>query len=162
MAIKVFVGDADTVETATNQFMEDKGKDFPVRTNTEIVEGQLVYIATVFYDGKPKQPSNKQFNQTGELVEDVKPTTSQNKIGALWKRGKVYSGTIEINGEKEPLVFSDQMWNNMKTVDTKSGDKMKLGQLPTSFDNGFIKFRIIVNQYKSKENQPDFIIMRAD
>lgn len=153
--IKVFVGDADVVEVATNQFMEDKGKDFPVRTNIEMVEGKLVYVATVFYDGtKPSKKYTTDFNVEEEVVND-KPKSD--KIGALWKNDKGYSGSVEVDGKTQKLMVSTEAWDNLETVDTKAGHKMKIG---THADGS--KFRIIANQYKKESKHPDFVIMRAD
>lgn len=152
--IEVFVGDADTVEKAVNKFMTYKGKDFPVRTNTEVVNDNIVYIATVFYDGVKKEtnvPKTKQLD-----IDRITVKPKSDKIGALWQRGKIYSGTIEVNGEKNPLVLTQEQWDNLETVDTKAGDKMKIGHYKD------MKFRIIANQFKNTEKQPDFVIMSAD
>ena len=154
MTIKVFVGAPDVVEIATNQFMEDKGKDFPVRTNTQIVEGQLVYVATIFYDGVKKETNVPK--TTPIDIADIQPKSKSDKIGALWQRGKVYSGTIEIGEEQKPLVLTQEQWDNLETVDTKAGDKMKIGHYKD------MKFRIIANQFKNTEKHPDFVIMSAD
>ena len=155
--IKVFVGDADVVEVATNQFMEDKGKDFPVRTNIEMVDGKLVYVATVFYDGTKRSVTpniDSAVNITEEVVND-KPKSD--KIGALWKNDKGYSGSVEVDGKTQKLMVSTEAWDNLETVDTKAGHKMKIG---THADGS--KFRIIANQYKKESKHPDFVIMRAD
>ena len=149
--IKVFVGDANTVEVATNQFMEDKGKDFPVRTNIEMVDGKLVYVATVFYDGLK---SNAAISVKEEYVGD-KPKSD--KIGAIWKGDRGYSGSMEVGGKTQKIMLSEEAWENLETVDTKAGAKMKIG---TNADGS--KFRIIANQYKKESKHPDFVIMRAD
>ena len=54
-------------------------------------------------------------------------------------------------------MVSTEAWDNLETVDTKAGHKMKIG---THADGS--KFRIIANQYKKESKHPDFVIMRAD
>jgi hypothetical protein len=152
--IKVFVGDAETVEIATNQFMTDKGKDFPVRTNTEVVNDKIVYVATVFYDGVKKETNVPKTIPID--IADIQPKLKSDKIGALWQRGKVYSGTIEIGEEQKPLVLTQEQWDKLETQDTKAGNKMKIGHYKD------MKFRIIGNQFKTAEKHPDFVIMSAD
>ena len=149
--IKVFVGDANTVEVATNQFMEDKGKDFPVRTNIEMVDGKLVYVATVFYDGIQREITPK------PSFESIPEKPKSDKLGALWKNDKGYSGSMEVGGKTQKIMLSEEAWENLETVDTKAGAKMKIG---TNADGS--KFRIIANQYKKESKHPDFVIMRAD
>ena len=148
--IKVFVGDFKTVETAVNQFMTDKGKDFPVRTNIEMTEDRMVYVATVFFDGV------KRGIPTTMNVPDIPPKPKSDKIGALWKRGDMYSGRVEVEGAENPIVLTTEQWNALETLDTKAGDKMKIG----NYKN--MKFRIIVNKFKTAPKQPDFVLMRAD
>jgi len=150
--IKIFVGDPETIEIATNQFMTDKGKDFPVRTNIEVVNSKLVYVATIFYDGVKKET----MSGTPIDIADIPPKLKSDKIGALWQRGKVYSGTIEIGEEQQPLVLTQEQWDKLETQDTKAGNKMKIGHYKD------MKFRIIGNQFKTAEKHPDFVIMKAD
>ena len=157
--IKVFVGEVDIVETAVNQFMTDKGKDFPVRTNTEIVANKLVYVATVFFDGVEKKVPTQIIEgqvSTPINVSDIPSKPKSDKIGALWKRGDMYSGKVEVDGVDTSIILTTEQWNALETLDTKAGDKMKIGNYKGT------KFRIIVNKFKKTPKQPDFVLMRAD
>ena len=141
--IKVFVGDADTVETAVNQFMTDKGKDFPVRTNVEMHEGRLVYIATVFFDGIKKQI-------TPIAITDIPEKSKSNKVGALWQKGNEFTGTIE----DKKVKITKETWDNLPTQTTKKGDEMKILNLESG------DARILKNQFKNTPNHPDYVVLQ--
>ena len=81
---------------------------------------------------------------------------SSDKNGALWTKGENLSGTIKIVGANGKIEYSKEKWDELETVDTKAGDKMKLGSI------GNTKFRIIANKFKKESKHPDFVIMRSD
>ena len=151
MAIRIFSGKSlQGIEDKVNGFMKERGQNLPVRTNVIGDAKAAKFVATVFF--------NETFEQKvpEEVVTDSYNKPSSDKIGALWTKGENLSGTIEIDGTKGKIEYSKQKWDELETLDTKAGDKMKLGSI------GNIKFRITANKFKKESKHPDFVIMRSD
>jgi len=151
--IKIFQGtNPIELEKQANNFMQEIGKDCPVRE--EVLDG--TFILVVFYNGvKTETPIG---NTPSDIISIQPDKPKSDKIGAFWKaKDGGVRGSIEIEGENKKIVINSEKWEGMETVDTKAGDKMKLGELP----NGD-KFRVIVNKFKKESKHPDFVIMRVD
>ena len=149
--IKIFQGtNPIELEKQANNFMQELGKDCPVRE--EVLDG--TFILVVFYNGVKTDS-----NTTGTTISiaDIPQKPKSDKIGAFWKGKDGVTGTLEIAGVSKKIAINEEKWNAMETVDTKAGDKMKLGELP----NGD-KFRVIVNKFKKESKHPDFVVMRVD
>ena len=155
MAIKIFSGGSlQEIEDKVNGFMKERGQNLPVRTNVIGDAKAAKFVATVFYNETFEQKVPE--GVVEEVVTDSYNKPSSDKIGALWTKGENLSGTIEIEGTKGKVEYTKQKWDELETVDTKAGDKMKLGSI------GNIKFRIIANKFKTESKHPDFVIMRSD
>jgi len=151
--IKIFRGKPDAVSIKVNDFMKEQGKDLPVRTD---IDDKGEYVATVFYNGvlaidRLMSPLGEE-----EVVEDSKSSNSKgsdDKIGALWIqkdksiRGKFQDGNYA-------MLNVEAMKKEFTETTSKAGNPMLEGTIED------IEVRIIKNEYKKTENQPDFIIFK--
>lgn len=154
--IKTFISKSpEEVDQLCNNFMRDKGKSMPVRTESYAVpnndSGATVYHkAVVFYD-EPKEPEI-QATHTGSMFTDPIKKKSDDKLGAIWKRANgELSGVIE----KTPFVFTEALRNSMNATKTKSGEDMLVGEI---YDK---QVRILKNKFKTMPKHPDYIIFKA-
>lgn len=145
--IKIIKGKIEEVESKVNEFMKEKEKDLPVRTN---IDRDNNYIATVFY--------NRHFEEIPQKVteEDIVDTEEETKkksgdLGALWIQK---DGSIKGKMDGKSIAFIDKksMLEKFREVESKSGKKMLEGEWLDT------KIRILKNEFKTKEIHPDFKI----
>jgi len=152
--IKIFSGKPEAVSIKVNEFMKEQGKDLPVRTD---IDDKGEYVATVFYNGV--LAIDKEVSQLfgeEEVVEDSNSSDSKgsdDKVGALWiQKDKSIRGKFQ--GGNYAMLNEESMKKEFTEVTSKAGNPMLEGKIED------VEVRIIKNEYKKTENQPDFIIFK--
>jgi len=145
--IKTFVGKSpEEIDKLVNQFMEDKGKDMPVRqTIMYDKEGNLNYKYIVFYKGASV------VERATEAIHN--PKKASGKLGSLWQNENNYSGKLD----DKSIKITKESWNDKFEVrEMQKGGYMRIGEIEGK------KVRIIPNQFKKTEKHPDYVILSAE
>lgn len=143
--IKIFQGtNPSTLEKQANDFMQEIGRDCPVRE--EVLDG--TFILVVFYNGVKTEtnvPATTPIN-----IESIPDKPKSNKVGALWQKGDEFTGTIE----NKKVKITKETWDNLPTQTTKKGDTMKILNLQSG------DARILKNQFKNTPKHPDYVVLQ--
>ena len=154
--IKTFISeDITQLDKMTNDFMCEKARNLPVRTESFVVNYgnslKIYHKNTVFFDENlTKKEEIEEINVPENNLDTEKETKATNKIGALWIQsdGKMISGTLQ----NERIVIPENIREKIHNIYGSDKLEMKIKDSPVV---------IIRNKFKNTAKHPDFVIMKG-